>query len=139
MLNRRNKLIPHNLRTLTYSCEWSAPSIIGVNGQFIATPDQRLCEPPSTLAHLRPIRDFMKSNNRGRKMPPGSAEALPPSNAKPYTPSLSNGVRKPAREGATSLTSSLAPAPASSNTISGLNNSISAPADPDQPQPSAPG
>ena len=71
-------------------------------------------------------------------MPPGSAEALPPSNAKPYTPSLSNGVRKPAREGATSLTSSLAPAPASSNTISGLNNSISAPTDPDQPQPSAP-
>ena len=25
-------------------------------------------------------------------MPPGSAESLPPSNAKPYTPSLSNGV-----------------------------------------------
>jgi len=36
----------------------------------------------------------MKANpdNRWRKMPPGSAESLPPSNAKPYTPSLSNGV-----------------------------------------------
>ena len=31
-------------------------------------------------------------DNRWRKMPPGSAESLPPSNAKPYTPSLSNGV-----------------------------------------------
>ena len=38
----------------------------------------------------------MKANpdNRWRKMPPGSADSLPPSNAKPYTPShnLSNGV-----------------------------------------------
>ena len=39
----------------------------------------------------------MKANpdNRWRKMPPGSAESLPPSNAKPYTPSspgLNNGV-----------------------------------------------
>lgn len=54
-------------------------------------------------------------------MPPGSAESLPPSNAKPYTPSLSNGVSKPARDCATLLTSSLGPAPVMS--------------DPEQPQP----
>lgn len=56
-------------------------------------------------------------------MPPGSAESLPPSNAKPYTPSLSNGVSKPARDGATLLTPSLGPAPAMS--------------DPDHPKPYA--
>ena len=56
-------------------------------------------------------------------MPPGSAESLPPSNAKPYTPSISNGVSKPARDGATLLTSSLGPATAMS--------------DPDHPQPYA--
>lgn len=56
-------------------------------------------------------------------MPPGSAESLPPSNAKPYTPSLSNGVSKPARDCATLLTSSLGPAPVMS--------------DPEQPQPYA--
>ena len=58
-------------------------------------------------------------------MPPGSAESLPPSNAKPYTPSLSNGVSKPARDGATLLTSSLGPVPAP------------AMSDPEQPQPYA--
>ena len=36
----------------------------------------------------------MKANpdNRWRKMPPGSAESVPPSNAKPYTPSQSPGL-----------------------------------------------
>ena len=58
-----------------------------MNGLYLLVLDQKL-QPLPTLAQLSK-RDFMKANpdNRWRKMPPGSAESLPPSNAKPYTPS----------------------------------------------------
>jgi len=50
-------------------------------------------EPYTNLAHQYK-EAFMKANPdfRWRKMPPGSAESLPPSNAKPSTPSPTNGV-----------------------------------------------
>jgi len=62
-------------------------------GEWWSYLEEQEKEPYTVLAHQYK-EAFMKANPdfRWRKMPPGSAESLPPSNAKPSTPSPTNGV-----------------------------------------------
>eukprot|EP00092_Neocalanus_flemingeri_P019246 GFUD01020848.1.p1 GENE.GFUD01020848.1~~GFUD01020848.1.p1 ORF type:complete len:823 (+),score=169.54 GFUD01020848.1:611-3079(+) len=67
--------------------------ITKILGEWWSYLEDQEKEPYTTLAHQYK-EAFMKANPdfRWRKMPPGSAESLPPSNAKPSTPSPTNGV-----------------------------------------------
>ena len=67
--------------------------ITKILGEWWSYLEDQQKEPYTKLAHQYK-EAFMKANPefRWRKMPPGSAESLPPSNAKPSTPSPPNGV-----------------------------------------------
>jgi len=67
--------------------------ITKILGEWWSYLEDQEKEPYTNLAHQYK-EAFMKANPdfRWRKMPPGSAESLPPSNAKPSTPSPTNGV-----------------------------------------------
>jgi len=67
--------------------------ITKILGEWWSYLEDQQKEPYTKLAHQYK-EAFMKANPefRWRKMPPGSAESLPPSNAKPSTPSPTNGV-----------------------------------------------
>jgi len=67
--------------------------ITKILGEWWSYLEDQEKEPYTNLAHQYK-EAFMKANPdfRWRKMPPGSAESMPPSNAKPSTPSPTNGL-----------------------------------------------
>ena len=68
-------------------------SVTKILGEWWSNLDEEEKSPYTSLAHQYK-EAFMKANPefRWHKMPPGTADSLPPQNAKPSTPSPSNGM-----------------------------------------------